>query len=91
MTVFVEDVNDNSPVFLDSTPTSVNITEHSPNGTEVTTFSATDADSGDFGKVEYSLEDDIEGSFRIDPDTVSIAIWVMILLSARDWKAMSTF
>lgn len=46
------------------------IFEDVPVGTVILTVSATDADSGNFALIEYSLVDG-EGKFSINPTTVS--------------------
>lgn len=46
------------------------IFEDVPIGTVILTVSATDADSGNFALIEYSLVDG-EGKFSINPTTVS--------------------
>ncbi|XP_064641440.1 cadherin-87A-like [Lineus longissimus] len=57
-TVFVSviNMNDNVPQFNQSDYRSV-IQEHSPEGTYVTTVSASDLDSGDYGVVRFSMTD----------------------------------
>lgn len=46
------------------------IFEDAPVGTVILRVTATDADSGNFALIEYSLVDG-EGKFAINPDTVS--------------------
>ena len=53
VTINVVDVNDNVPVFTSSMTAAV--MESAPNGTLVTTLTATDADSGPRGQVLFSL------------------------------------
>nr|KAG5692029.1 hypothetical protein BaRGS_026882 [Batillaria attramentaria] len=75
VTVFLEDANDNSPVFdLTLQPSDVTVTEHEALGTVLATFTATDADSGDYGSVSYSLEDDMDGKFAMDPITGDLSV-----------------
>ncbi|XP_046558201.1 protocadherin-like wing polarity protein stan [Haliotis rubra] len=57
--VHIIDTNDNSPVFNNSY--NFNISEGDTVGTTVGVVTATDADSGDFGKVFYVMEDDNAG------------------------------
>jgi hypothetical protein len=45
--------------------------ENATIGTLVETVSATDSDSGDFGKIQYYIDDGALGQFVIDPQTVS--------------------
>ncbi|KAG9344076.1 hypothetical protein JZ751_012556 [Albula glossodonta] len=54
ITVYVEDVNDNEPVF-EKQLYNVSLPEHTPIGTCFLQVTATDADSGEFGRVQYSL------------------------------------
>ncbi|KAG9262623.1 cadherin-23-like isoform X1, partial [Astyanax mexicanus] len=72
--VYVEvlDINDNSPVF-DPIPSSIEIPEDAAIGDNVTTVSATDADSGLNGEVRYSLEGSA-GMFSVNPDTGLITV-----------------
>ena len=53
--ILVEDINDNVPVFLYHPP-SVKVREDAEPGTVIGTLSATDADSGIFGRVVYSID-----------------------------------
>ncbi|XP_049325193.1 cadherin-23 isoform X6 [Astyanax mexicanus] len=72
--IYVEvlDINDNSPVF-DPIPSSIEIPEDAAIGDNVTTVSATDADSGLNGEVRYSLEGSA-GIFSVNPDTGLITV-----------------
>ncbi|XP_049325192.1 cadherin-23 isoform X5 [Astyanax mexicanus] len=72
--IYVEvlDINDNSPVF-DPIPSSIEIPEDAAIGDNVTTVSATDADSGLNGEVRYSLEGSA-GMFSVNPDTGLITV-----------------
>ncbi|KAJ8335644.1 hypothetical protein SKAU_G00389860 [Synaphobranchus kaupii] len=54
VTVHVEDINDNQPVF-EKQLYNVSFPEHTPIGTCFFQVTATDADSGEFGRVTYSL------------------------------------
>ncbi|KAK7476781.1 hypothetical protein BaRGS_00032008, partial [Batillaria attramentaria] len=74
VTVFLEDMNDNTPVFVNEQK-KVNVTEHSKNDTVLATFTATDADSGEFGKVIYSLEEGQgQGKFAIGNITGNLTV-----------------
>uniref|UniRef100_A0A914CZ00 Cadherin domain-containing protein n=1 Tax=Acrobeloides nanus TaxID=290746 RepID=A0A914CZ00_9BILA len=66
--VILEDVNDNVPVF---NPISYNLTlfDEVPSVTLVLTVHAEDADSGQLGKIQYILENDVDKLFRVDPST----------------------
>ncbi|XP_076459464.1 cadherin-23-like isoform X2 [Babylonia areolata] len=70
----ITDMNDNSPVFADNQAEEVNVTEHAPRDTPLATFTATDLDSGDFGTVAYSLENDYSGRFGIDPSSGELTV-----------------
>jgi hypothetical protein len=50
------------------------VLEDVPMGTVILTVTATDADSGNFALIEYSLGDG-EGKFAINPATVSGQWW----------------
>lgn len=57
ITVFIEDENDNAPVFTDDSITANNtVTEASSEGATVGTIVATDADGPDFNVITYSLK-----------------------------------
>ncbi|GBP79550.1 Protein dachsous [Eumeta japonica] len=74
--VAVLDVNDNPPVFAESSY-SASIPENATVGTHVLTVSATDADAGDNGRIEYSInrrQSDRGNMFRIDPGTGEIVV-----------------
>nr|XP_033796923.1 protocadherin-23 isoform X2 [Geotrypetes seraphini] len=78
VTVAVEDVNDNEPVFLQLV-FNVSLPEHAPLGHCFLQVKATDADSGQFGHIQYFLYDgfhNYESSylFHIDPNTGHICV-----------------
>ncbi|XP_075716448.1 protocadherin-23 [Rhinoderma darwinii] len=78
VTIFVEDVNDNEPVFLQQFY-NVTLQEHSAIGHCFLQVKATDADSGSFGEVHYSLYDRFHNTkesqkFWIDHDTGRICV-----------------
>ena len=62
------DENDNSPV-LDKKSLRVVVREDTPPGNVITTISATDADSGEYGTVTYAIDsrDGQDSGFNIDP------------------------
>ncbi|XP_064158213.1 protocadherin-16 isoform X1 [Anguilla rostrata] len=66
LTVLVEDVNDNAPVFTQDLY-QVTLLEHSPPGSPVITVTATDRDSGENGKVTYRVMSSTRDGFHIDP------------------------
>ncbi|XP_078119646.1 protocadherin-23 [Sander vitreus] len=78
VTVLVEDVNDNEPVFQKQLY-NVSIPEHSDVGSCFLQVVATDADSADFGTLLYSLSDgfdmqDKHPLFRIHPQTGELCV-----------------
>lgn len=70
--VFIEDVNDNPPQFL-NLPFSITIPESSEPGDVLYQAAAVDRDVGENGAVLYSLEED-HGLFRIDPEVGDISL-----------------
>ncbi|XP_025074144.1 protein dachsous-like, partial [Pogonomyrmex barbatus] len=69
--VTVQDVNDNPPVF-NQTRYVASVPENATVGTPVLAVNATDADAGDNGRIEYSInrrQSDREEMFRIDSET----------------------
>uniref|UniRef100_A0A8C9XBH0 Protocadherin-16 n=1 Tax=Sander lucioperca TaxID=283035 RepID=A0A8C9XBH0_SANLU len=78
VTVLVEDVNDNEPVFQKQLY-NVSIPEHSDVGSCFLQVVATDADSADFGTLLYSLSDgfdmqDKHPLFQIHPQTGELCV-----------------
>ncbi|CRL00707.1 CLUMA_CG013964, isoform A [Clunio marinus] len=63
----VIDLNDNAPVF-DPMSYSNEVYENVPIGTEVVTVSATDTDSGENGRIEYSITANDDDDFEIVPN-----------------------
>lgn len=70
--VFVDDVNDNSPQFL-NLPFSMMIPESSDPGDVLYQVTAVDKDLGENGSIMYSLEEDYN-LFRIDPDVGDVSL-----------------
>uniref|UniRef100_A0A8C5N4G4 Protocadherin Fat 4 n=1 Tax=Gouania willdenowi TaxID=441366 RepID=A0A8C5N4G4_GOUWI len=70
VTVLVDDVNDNVPVFTSST-FHTTITEDAPTGTDVLLVNSSDADVGVNGVISYSLTGG-HGQFSINPATGQI-------------------
>lgn len=68
VSIVLRDVNDNAPRFV-LAPYVVRIREDLPVGTLVTSVHAEDADFGENGRVQYSLDGQHAGVFDIDPDT----------------------
>ncbi|CAL1540730.1 unnamed protein product [Lymnaea stagnalis] len=72
-TVNVKDVNDNRPQFTQTTYTGT-VMENQQQEQTVLTVTAYDADSGDYGKVSYSIDDKNGGFFWIDPVTGDLRV-----------------
>uniref|UniRef100_A0A673AQA4 FAT atypical cadherin 2 n=1 Tax=Sphaeramia orbicularis TaxID=375764 RepID=A0A673AQA4_9TELE len=70
--VYIDDVNDNSPQFL-NLPFSMMISEDSEPGDVLYQATAIDRDLGENGSVMYSLEEDYD-LFRIDPDVGDVSL-----------------
>ncbi|XP_066601005.1 protocadherin-like wing polarity protein stan [Prorops nasuta] len=66
--ISITDVNDNPPTF-EAPQYQGSVPEDVLVGTSVVRLSATDADFGLNGRVRYTLEDDGDGAFSIDPNT----------------------
>lgn len=73
VTVQLEDVNDNAPVFLPDTYLA-RVREDLPVGTVVMVITAFDPDLGGDGTVRYNLQDGPEGQFEVDRQTGAIRI-----------------
>ncbi|EDO46189.1 predicted protein, partial [Nematostella vectensis] len=74
VTIFIEDVNDHSPVFSPSNY-SKQIPESTVIGSTVVTVTATDLDSGPRGRLEYRLiSGNVKGAFNIDANSGSIRV-----------------
>ncbi|KAG7484455.1 hypothetical protein MATL_G00049540 [Megalops atlanticus] len=73
LTVLVEDVNDNAPVFTQDLY-QVTLPEHSPPGSPVITVTATDRDSGENGKVTYRVMSSSRDGFYINPNNGTLFI-----------------
>ncbi|XP_078320025.1 cadherin-23-like isoform X2 [Crassostrea virginica] len=74
VSVSLIDINDNTPVFQ-THPTQYSVEENSPNGTLVATITATDADSGSFGEIFYSMQvTNDDHSLTIDSKTGTITV-----------------
>nr|XP_046262776.1 protocadherin Fat 2 isoform X2 [Scatophagus argus] len=82
--VFIDDVNDNSPQFL-NLPFSMMISESSEPGDVLYQATAIDKDLGENGSIRYSLEEDYN-LFRIDPDVGDIS-----LLRPLDFEALNKY
>ncbi|KAM9356799.1 LOW QUALITY PROTEIN: protocadherin-12 [Symphorus nematophorus] len=75
--VNIQDSNDNSPTFEDSTP-SVELPEDTARGTTIINLKATDPDQGANGEVEYSLSKhthpEVQRLFFVDPQTGAVSL-----------------
>lgn len=71
--VNILNINDNDPIFS-AKEYNASVSENSPVGTQIVVVSAIDADSGDFGKVTYSLTGEHSDRFKINPDNGEITI-----------------
>ncbi|XP_075466716.1 cadherin-23 isoform X3 [Ascaphus truei] len=67
--VYVEDVNDELPMFTQQQYTRLGLRETAGIGTSVTVVRATDRDTGDGGLVIYKLISGSDGKFEIDEST----------------------
>nr|XP_055052859.1 protocadherin-16 [Misgurnus anguillicaudatus] len=72
LTVLVEDVNDNAPVFSQDLY-EVTLAEHSPAESSVITVTATDKDSGENGKITYRVVS-TKDMFYIDPNNGTLFV-----------------
>uniref|UniRef100_A0A8C1MAR4 Protocadherin-16 n=1 Tax=Cyprinus carpio TaxID=7962 RepID=A0A8C1MAR4_CYPCA len=72
LTVLVEDVNDNAPVFSQDLY-EVTLAEHLPAGSSVITVTATDKDSGENGRITYRVVS-TKDMFYIDPSNGTLFI-----------------
>ncbi|KAM9319167.1 protocadherin-16-like [Pholidichthys leucotaenia] len=73
LTVLVDDVNDNAPVFTHDLY-QVTVSEHLPAGSAVITVTAMDRDSGENGKITYRVLSSTKGVFYIDPSNGTLFI-----------------
>ncbi|XP_065749995.1 cadherin-23-like [Phocoena phocoena] len=67
--VYVEDVNDEAPVFTQQQYSRLELRETAGIGTSVIVVRATDRDTGDGGLVKYRILSGAEGKFEIDEST----------------------
>uniref|UniRef100_A0A8C5BLR5 Dachsous cadherin-related 1a n=1 Tax=Gadus morhua TaxID=8049 RepID=A0A8C5BLR5_GADMO len=94
LTVLVEDVNDNAPLFTQDLY-QVTVSEHHPAGSSVVTVTATDRDSADNGKVIYRVMSSTRDIFYIDSNNGTLFISqkaefdvenpsILVVIEARD-------
>lgn len=72
--VTITDVNDNSPIFTQTTYFAT-VNESSAAGTSVVHLNATDIDQGSNGDIVYRLKYELSDNFALDPDTG----WITLL------------
>ncbi|XP_041461446.1 protocadherin Fat 4-like [Lytechinus variegatus] len=72
--VTITDVNDNSPIFTQTTYVAT-VNESSAAGTSVVHLNATDIDEGSNGEIVYRLKNEQSDNFALDPDTG----WITLL------------
>jgi hypothetical protein len=77
-----------APVFNQSVY-GATIPENSPVGTNVTQVFATDADSGDFGRVQYQLVDNPNNAFTVDSQTGLITVLPNAILDAEKQRQLT--
>ncbi|XP_075716166.1 cadherin-related family member 2 [Rhinoderma darwinii] len=74
VTIDLIDINDHTPEFANATY-KLMIYEHSSIGSVLATITATDPDSGDYGKITYSLlPESILSLFKVNPSTGTITV-----------------
>uniref|UniRef100_A0A3Q1GQ37 Protocadherin 12 n=1 Tax=Acanthochromis polyacanthus TaxID=80966 RepID=A0A3Q1GQ37_9TELE len=87
--VNIQDSNDNSPMFEDSSPT-VELPEDTAIGTTIIKLKATDPDQGANGEVEYLFSKhtrpDVQKLFNVDPQTGAVS-----LKAPLDYEAHSSY
>lgn len=87
--VNIQDSNDNSPTFEDSSPT-VTLPEDTALGTTIINLKATDPDQGANGQVEYSFSKhtspEVQRLFHVDPQTGAVSIRAPL-----DYEAESSY
>jgi len=84
--VTVQDVNDNPPIF-NQTSYVASVPENATVGTPVLVVNASDADAGENGRIEYSInrrQSDREEMFRIDPETGMVYVNKALDFESKD-------
>ena len=84
--VFVNDTNDNSPMFIDA-PYLITLPENTPTGTTALVISAFDADSGINGEITFSL---LRAS-KFIVDTINSSAAAIILDESLDFENQTMF
>ena len=80
VTIYVEDINDNTPVFLNPNPDE-RLNDQLPNGTEVTTIVCTDQDVGTNAQVVYSFVGNATDNLAINQTTGVVSVARSLVLS----------
>ena len=80
VTIYVEDINDNTPVFLNPNPDE-RLNDQLPNGTEVLTIVCTDQDVGTNAQVLYSFVGNATDNFAINQTTGVVSVARSLVLS----------
>lgn len=82
VSIAVTDVNDNAPAFLRTRDT-VSVSQNVLPGTVLYVAHAHDRDSGENGRVRYSLRNDGYGTFTIDRDLGTVTLNQSLLVSSQ--------
>ncbi|XP_074147953.1 protocadherin Fat 2 [Sminthopsis crassicaudata] len=88
LVVTLSDVNDNSPQCIPEL-SQVKIPEDLPLGTVLTFLEAFDPDLGPGGEVKYTLMDDAQGTFGLDPLTGALSLERELDFEKRTWYNLS--
>ena len=84
--IVVEDINDDTPTFLKN-PITVSVSESLDIGSSVYNFSAADLDSGENGRIEYSLAQQApKNVFKLDINTGELS-----LIAPLDFEEQTEF
>ena len=93
VTIMVKDANDNVPIF-ESDSYQFNLREDVESGDYIGKIAAFDADSGDFGQVEYALRGFGADKFRVNPETGDLYVsecGAEFLVACLDYETQRTF
>lgn len=80
-------------IFIDISLSQVTLPEHTPPGSTVVTVTATDRDSGENGKITYSVMSSTQDGFYIDPNNGSLHSFIHCLARVlkEDDRSFITF
>ncbi|XP_060559817.1 cadherin-23-like isoform X2 [Ruditapes philippinarum] len=73
VTIHIQDMNDNSPIFQPETLPPLSMMENASMGTELIILTATDADKGKFGNISYHIRGNNQ-IFKIDENSGRITL-----------------